>query len=352
MNRQRTTHRTLLVLSALSLVVAGLTVPAGPAQATFPGDNGRIAFRRFLNEERTWGAVFTIRPDGTRERQVTRPPQGYVDRNPDVSPDGRRITFQREAVDCGPDCNTNEIYVVDTDGGHLTQLTHNAPGLGCGNNGFCNGSPAWSPSGRRIAFNRESGPVVDNYVENVGIYVMNDDGSHLRQITERARPSNGEDTDPQWSPDGRKLVFERTNVRAAVPERAIALWTHDLVSGRERRITPFPLRGGDSPDWSPDGRRILFHSNENGSPDVSANLYTVRPDGSHLRQLTFEVGGTVNYLGSSYSPDGRKITVGRRPETGGINADVLVMNADATHVRNITRSELYDSYPDWGPAVS
>ncbi|MGW4941779.1 TolB family protein [Actinoplanes sp. NPDC004185] len=344
-------QRTPLALSALVLLVAGLTVPAAPAQATFPGDNGRIAFRRFLNEDRTWGAVFTVRPDGSGERQVTRPPRGYVDRNPDVSPDGRWIAFQREAVDCGPGCTTSEIFIVRTDGTRPTQLTHSAPGLGCGNDGFCNGSPAWSPSGRRIAFNRESGPVVDDYVENVGIYVMNADGSHLHQLTQRARPSNGEDTDPQWSPDGRTMVFERTNVRAALPSGGLALWTIDLASGREHRITPYPLRGGDSPDWSPDGRRILFHSNENGVPEVSANLYTVHPDGSHLRQLTFEVGGTVNYLGSSYSPDGRKITVGRRPETGGTNADVLVMDADATHVRNITRTELYDSYPDWGPAV-
>jgi TolB protein len=69
-----------------------------------------------------------------------------------------------------------------------------------------------------------------------------------------------------------------------------------------------------------------------------------------LHQLTFAEGGTLQYLGSSYSPDGRKITVGRRPETGGINADVMVMNADGSHIRHVTRTVLYDSYPDWGPA--
>ena len=102
----------------------------------------------------------------------------------------------------------------------------------------------------------------------------------------------------------------------------------------------------------PTASRILFHNNVSGDPDVSANLYTVRPDGTGLHQLTFETGGTVNYLGASFSPDGRYITAGRRPETGGTNADVLVMRADATHIRNITRSVLYDSYPDWGPKVS
>ena len=104
-----------------------MVISAVPVQATFPDNNGRIAFRRFLNEDRTTGAVFTIRPNGTRERQVTIPPEGYVDRNPDVSPDGKRIAFEREGVDCGPDCSYDEIFVVDVNGRHLTQLPTTPP---------------------------------------------------------------------------------------------------------------------------------------------------------------------------------------------------------------------------------
>ena len=110
------------------------------------------------------------------------------------------------------------------------------------------------------------------------------------------------------------------------------------------------LRAGDTPDWSPDGRRILFRSNFDYQENVSANLYTIRPNGTQLQQLTFEQGGTVNYLGSSYSPDGKMITMGRRPATGGTNADVFVMRADGSNIRPVTATVLYDSYPDWGPA--
>lgn len=50
-----------------------------------------------------------------------------MDRTPDVSPDGRRIAFEREGVDCGPDCSYDEVFVVNADGTHLTQLTHDPP---------------------------------------------------------------------------------------------------------------------------------------------------------------------------------------------------------------------------------
>ncbi len=176
----------LMMLAVTTIVV----VPVQPAQATFPGDNGRIAFRRFLNVDLTWGAVFTINPDGTDEVQVTHPPQGYVDRNPDVSPDGTQITFERQAVDCGPTCFVDDIFVVNTDGSDLTRLTgvgsrngHCRPGRG-----QCNGAPAWSPDGTWIAFHRESGPVVDDLVERQGIYVMHADGSHVTRITQRDLP--------------------------------------------------------------------------------------------------------------------------------------------------------------------
>ena len=332
--------RVVVVAWFLCAVVVSVT----PAQATFPGENGRIAFRRYFNAEMTWGAVFTIEPDGTDERQITFPPEGFVDANPDVSPDGTRIAFERVSIDC--DCISVEIFVVDTDGSNLTQLTHNPSGTVCDSGGYCNDAPAWSPDGTQIVFSRASGEYQQYHGQNVGLWVMNADGSDPHPITQLVEFGTGNDSNPQWSPNGNKVVFERLNVRTSTPRHGIALWTVNVNTGRERRVTPYHLSAGDTPDWSPDGRRILFHDNNAGSPNVSANLYTIRPNGRQLRQLTFYEGGEVNVLGSSYSPDGTLIVFGRRPATGGA-ADIFIRTVDGE--KRLTRTRLYDSYPDWGP---
>jgi TolB protein len=345
--------RTDRLLAIAVCGLAGLTclaAPVSPASATFEGHNGRIAFRRFLDADQSRGAIFTASPRGGHEVQVTDPPAGFVDRNPDVSPDGRRIVFNRsgELMD--------DIFVVNTDGTGLRQLTDvgNSVGNCLPDDGECNVSPAWSPDGRRIVFGRAFGPVVDDYVTTFALFSMRPDGTDVRQLTQLHPPATGatgEDSEPQYSPDGRMLLFQRVNVRTAAPLGGVAIWTLDLKTGLERQVTPYALEAGDTPDWSPDGKRILFHDNL-FTTDKNANLYTIRPDGTGLKQLTFADDGKTRYLGSSYSPDGRWITFGRRPATGGVEAnaaDVFVMRVDGTHEHAVTRTELYDSYPDWGP---
>ncbi|MDP9220506.1 MAG: hypothetical protein M3P23_08200 [Actinomycetota bacterium] len=339
-------------VAALALGVALLATTVTPASATFSGDNGRIAFRRYFDADRTRGAVFTVRPDGSGERQVTYPPAGYLDDDPDWSPDGRQLAFIRVNKNgCGTDCLYASLFVVNADGSHLKQLTSSTPGVDCANGGGCAAGPAWSPDGKTIAFQRQTGPLVDDEWTETAIYIIGADGSGLTQVTQKVHPTTGFDDAPQFSPDGRTLAFERNNIRGALPLFGVAVFTVGVDGRHERRLTPWSLRAGDTTDWSPDGQRILFESNEEGPSTKSANLYTVRKDGTDLRQLTFAHGGTVQYFASSYSPDGRRITFARTPGIGPDgNADVYTMNVDGTHVRRVTNNALWDSRPDWGPA--
>jgi len=68
------------------LTLAATSVAATPALATTPGVNGRIAFKGYLDADRSTGAIFTIRANGTSVRQITHPEPGTVDDQPDWSP--------------------------------------------------------------------------------------------------------------------------------------------------------------------------------------------------------------------------------------------------------------------------
>lgn len=328
-------------------VLALLGSAAAAAWATAPGKNGKLAFRRYLSADHTWSVLFTANPDGTATRQITHPPRGVVDIKPDWSPDGRQLVFQRMDLNgCGPGCETDEIDLVQSDGSGLKRLAHDAPGKGCAKNGrpaggICRALPAWSPHGDTIAF----GCQVLASAGNPGfgrICVMNADGSNLRQLPQT--PATGaNDSAPQWSPDGRRIAFQR------ILGDTHGVFVMNADGGHPRRLTAWSLRGFQ-PDWSPDGRRIVFTSNHDGPPSVSANLYTIRGDGTGLRQLTDARGGKVQHLSATFSPDGNWITFSRTPGVGPDGAaDIFVMRANGTQVRNVTKSAIWDSGTDWGP---
>src|SRR5580765_7265964 len=83
----------------VALAVVGLACAmayAVQAHATAPGRDGRVAFRRYLDVERTTSAIFSVNPDGTKAIQLTHPSRGVDDREPDWSPSGDQIAFERK----------------------------------------------------------------------------------------------------------------------------------------------------------------------------------------------------------------------------------------------------------------
>ena len=284
------------VAVASFLVLAGVV---GRAEATVPGANGRIAFASFSNrlDELTLGETITESIDV-------------------VSANGRG---RRSLRSCTRVQGENWVRLAPDVGDWSIEYT----------------SPAWSPDGKRIAFDA-----------GTQLAVIRSDGTGFRLLP--AQSAN--DGDPAWSPDGRKLVF--SGARGADPAAGTDLYTLDLASGSSRRLT---FRGGRdrAPAWSSRGRIAFTRGGQTLAPDApgafrpgSGNVYTVRPDGRALRQLTYRSGSDP-----SWSPHAGKIVFvrGRRIH-GAWRQRLFAVRADGSDLHPVTTPGA-DSpdHPSWSP---
>jgi TolB protein len=314
--------------------------PTVAANVELPG--GRVAFRRFLDDAQTHGAIFTVNLDGSDERQLTDPPVGYVDDQADWSPDGKRIAFERCAE--GEPC---QVFTVATGGGGPQKVEAR-----CELGPVCDlANPAWTPDGRLVvtlAQGRErSDPATDdNWIQQSAVELLDLDNGRQRTIVER-RDWTGDANSPAVSPDGRTVIYIRLNSWRSEPAGRQAIFAVNFDGSEQRRLTPWELGAGDHPVFSPDGT-ILFRSYEHDETKQS-DYWTVRPTGKDLTQLTHYKQGAL-VLSTSYSPDGKWIVNATNGVEG--NADIFVMRADGTGNTPVTHSKLWDSAPDWGPEGS
>jgi Tol biopolymer transport system component len=153
---------------------------------------------------------------------------------------------------------------VGSDGSGLRNLTRKLEGGGRPGHGPAS-DPAWSPDGKTIAFVRLNASLGDP------IYVVNSDGSGLRNLTPKPV---GAYADPAWSPDGRKLAF--VSDRDGNSE----VYVMNANGKGQRNLTRNPAFDAD-PAWSPDGRKIAFASKRDGSYGV----YVMNADGSGQQRL-------------------------------------------------------------------
>ena len=304
--------RTALAVLSVAAVTASLGLPT--ASATTAGRNGSIICS---SEAGPAAQLYTFRANGGRLRQITNDPElghGFAD----WAPDGRRIVYEANHE------TDATIDVARPDGRLIREI--NLPGFST--------LPVFTPDGHHIIFERFLPPDDD------GIWVMHDDGTGVRRLTRS--PAGFGDTAPSVSPDGRVVAFVRTK-----SEGMQALFTMRADGTRLRQVTPFSFDVAIKQDWSPDGKHIVITRDANFTrPNTSANVVTIRPDGSGLRNVTHFTGGDVSGFAGSYSPDGRWI-VYRKEDHGAFS--IVKVHPDGRGARTILDFPVRCRGIDWGP---
>ena len=271
---------------ALTVVsVAALLAAPTTAQATFPGDNGLIAYA--ANDGSIW----------TSDRASGRLTQLIVNGSwPAWSADGRRLAFVRDGA----------VWVAHADGSSQARLT----------SGPDDGNPTWSPDGTRIAF------------EHAGIWLMRADGTQKWRLTDGSQPA--------WSPDGRRIAYYKSG----------GVWTVATDGNDARRVaSEIQIGTGPSntwipemPDWSPDGRQLAVQYSFDGPCDGCFRLYRVPAAGGAITPV-----GDILSGAPAWSPDGTQIVA---HETDGLRVFDL---AGGWQFLRESVSFFDFSFPAWQP---
>jgi len=215
-----------------------------------------------------------------------------------------------------------DVYAISTDGAGKVPREP-LPGLGA--------YPEWSPDGQWVADVERDGLTFDSS----NVYIMRRDGSQRTRVTYH----NGGSSHVAWSPDGTYIAYYAHD---DITGTGIYLLNVECVLNEAKKcdLSPTFLTFGYSPDWSPDGKRIVYEYYEIASARHSKILVISTDGAGELVELTPEIHSCVS---SSWSPDGTKIAF----NCGG---DIYTVKPDGTELVKLTRQNGGSNrMPIWSP---
>jgi Tol biopolymer transport system component len=259
------------------------------------------------------GDIIVVGADGRGRQNLTR--TAAVETQLALSPDGRRIAYVRS------DATRSQIWVMNVDGSGQRRLT---------SGGDAEVWPQWSPDGRRLAYMVRDysacTPVSGSGCAVTDVWTVDADGSEQRKVLDSA-------FQPRWSPDGSKLLFQRTDQN---PDRAtLGVYVAESDGTGVRMLVRAPLWASERapPAWSRTGRTIVYGI---GMGPVRLHLLTV--DGRRKRFLA--VGSAP-----AWSHDGSRIAFTR-------SSGIWVIRSRGGRPRRIAAASAVHTlpFPAWSPA--
>lgn len=270
--------------------------------------------------------LHVIDADGSNERELTSGPESVMDIKYDR---GGRLLYRSGVLpgrgDSGQPAAPARMemhYSVITSGGGKASVIASGPLLG---------AAAWSPDGRRVVVTTRvgTGPTAIT-----SAFIVDADGQNRRELVS-GLPSMQL---PAWSPDGH-LSF-------AVPaDTGFTLVIADRDGNGRKSLVPNGPAFQSDPAWSPDGKKIVFKgADTRPSRGGDGNrLYVVNSDGTGLKQI---LANAAEVQRPTFSPDGSQILfVDNRDK----NTDLYVMRTDGSNERRLTTDPAFDEWPSWSP---
>jgi len=265
--------------------------------------------------------IFVMRTDGSDLRQVTSSNSGHHSANASLDAAGHKVAFYSFS-DLVPGENTDhhcEIFLANTDGTELVQVTHSK----VGGRYLANHLPSLNYSGRKIAFTSLADFLPGTKTQ---IFLVNADGSDLTQLTD---DTSGESGDASLDPGGQRVVFVSTWDWVSGqpdPANARALFCMKTDGSQARRLSP---NAGDMNfhRLSHDAalNQVAFCSNSDVVPgkntDGNFEIFLLDVKRGKFRQLTFTEGGRGCFA-PSMSADGKTVVFSSdRDLVPGMNTD-------------------------------
>jgi Tol biopolymer transport system component len=349
-------HRRLaaLVIPSLlcitALLTTGMTASAstGIRTSADPGSRGgpRIVWSRFIDTDFSAARIVIGDPNGHGVRELTHSSDGVIDIDPQLSPNGSRVAFERDLPD-----GSAQIVVVGSDG-----RGEHALDLGCVHHCVADVTPSWTPDGHHLLFTRVIGPFdqPNNSARSAVLWRTDLQGRHVKRISEAGIDGAFEDYHASFAPDG-YLVF----VRVRNADVTSATFRMDFDGTHVRRLTPWSI-DADLPSVSParsgpTHNLVVFETFGHGQPhgigQAVATVSAVRTGHGtgHVHYLTSPSHLPLQNFNPAWSPNGQRIAYVRFVFNGtSVRGDIWTMRWNGRNKQPVSRSPLFEFRPSWG----